>query len=303
MNLSSQWRDLLCPGDADDYIKTRHRRPFSPDAVGYCPANAWWLCELSRLVYRRGPEEAAFDGCLPTRQAVLFEVGLREWAFFNHGGAQAALVISDGQHHPPFCALVFRGTQGRIPNWLTNLDAAPVPWRATAKVHRGFKRLFDGIWPHIAPLLSVIDIPLYYTGHSLGGALATLAAAVHPPDALYTFGSPRVGNAAFARGLDGVPVYRVRTASDIVTTIPPAGPPFGYCHVGIPQRLAVEGTGVGRHGATSLRRASIRHPAPALSLAVTPEFLFDHAPVRYKRIIETSPAADGIAVGGLPHPG
>ena len=72
---------------------------------------------------------------------------------------------------------------------------------------------------------------MLFTGHSLGGAMATLAAAEHAdgaaPVQLFTFGSPRVGDSAFVRwatarlAQHNVTAYRMRRVRDIVPAIPP----------------------------------------------------------------------------------
>jgi len=65
-------------------------------------------------------------------------------------------------------------------------------------------------------------VPIYITGHSLGGALAQIAAAVLGSDqvgACYTYGSPRVGNSYFDLWVK-VPSYRVLNYADIVPQVP-----------------------------------------------------------------------------------
>lgn len=68
--------------------------------------------------------------------------------------------------------------------------------------------------------------PLFITGHSLGGALATVAARdlVHKGGiaACYTFGSPRVGNDEWTGDIK-TPIYRLVNAADCVTMLPPGG--------------------------------------------------------------------------------
>lgn len=72
------------------------------------------------------------------------------------------------------------------------------------------------------------------TGHSLGGSLAILAAAdlakSHKIDQVYTFGQPRVGNAAFATYYQNlVPnTFRLIDYADIVPHVPPSA--FGFQH-------------------------------------------------------------------------
>lgn len=73
------------------------------------------------------------------------------------------------------------------------------------------------------------------TGHSLGAAVATLAAAYLRAAAavaldLYTYGSPRVGNGAFADFITAQPGLEVRVThlDDPVPRLPPLL--FGYRH-------------------------------------------------------------------------
>jgi pimeloyl-ACP methyl ester carboxylesterase len=68
------------------------------------------------------------------------------------------------------------------------------------------------------------DKPLFLTGHSMGGALAVLTACRlaklgRPPVAIYTFGSPRVGDRQFCAGY-ALPTYRVVNGLDLVPEMP-----------------------------------------------------------------------------------
>jgi len=68
---------------------------------------------------------------------------------------------------------------------------------------------------------------LITTGHSLGAALAQLAAVAYRADAVYTFGSPRAGNGAFAKRHEAqCPVFRFENCFDPVTMVPPATSPI-----------------------------------------------------------------------------
>lgn len=126
----------------------------------------------------------------------------------------------------------FRGTQ-QAKDWMTNLklDKDPVRKRSqdrptlVGEVHRGFNRAFLSVEPQIcAHLQELADIPLYITGHSLGGALATLATWYISADALaacYTFGSPRVGDGGLTNHFR-TPIYRIVNGADPVPFVPPA---------------------------------------------------------------------------------
>ena len=145
----------------------------------------------------------------------------------------------------------FRGTA----SWqmaVNDLDTAQVhvtlwPWPATRRgevmVHRGFWQSYLSVR---GPLLKMVEafaaaeevrsggtaapLCVCVTGHSAGGALATfcaldLACSAYAPRlrvAMYTFGSPRVGNKHFATLFDArVPnAFRVVYEGDIVTSQP-----------------------------------------------------------------------------------
>ena len=147
-----------------------------------------------------------------------------------------AYIIETGEH----AAVAFRGTQVfsgfSLADIASNLWVRRRPWEP-GKVHRGYREAILDIAHEIKGVLHAPQRPLYFTGHSLGGALATLASTLPPgPTATYTFGSPRVGNRAFAAGLRDL--YRIVHGDDIAPKYPL---PLGYCHGGEAWRLGDDG--------------------------------------------------------------
>jgi triacylglycerol lipase len=99
------------------------------------------------------------------------------------------------------------------------------------KVHTGFWQGLDALWPKLLPAIKermVGNKPpqLYITGHSKGGALATLAAVRLSkenikPTGIYTFAAQRSGNAEFAKNYPFTANhYRYEYADDIVPHLP-----------------------------------------------------------------------------------
>lgn len=154
--------------------------------------------------------------------------------------------------------LVFRGSRS-IKNWFNNFKffKRSLDWEQTppgVSVHRGFYITYMVIRQFIHSELKLLieEYPGYTIdvfGHSLGGAIATLAAldikAVLLPKVaplgnvtvnLITHGQPRLGNHAFTKyfskrfyeGNDG-DAYRVVTYADIVPHVPPSGLGFEHC--------------------------------------------------------------------------
>jgi len=224
----NSWEALLIPGKATHYFNLKY-----PDielqTKNYSAVNALWLAELSRLIYRQHSDELGKPLKGPTRHDILASVHLRETVFINQGDTQCALVETLANVANPFAVLVFRGTHN-VQKWFYNLQALPVEWEG-GRVHKGFKDALEVVWDEITVHLARLKIPIFYTGHSLGAALATLAASRKPPHALYTFGSPRVGDSQFAKGFNAIQAYRIVNHCDVVTTVPPIEV-LDFCHVG-----------------------------------------------------------------------
>ncbi len=145
--------------------------------------------------------------------------------------------------------VVFRGTQ-EAGEWIANLDVQQIAYPnnnpEAGKIHRGFHELyFKSINQVVQQEINRLNpaIPCYITGHSLGGAIAVLAAvdlalnfpALSAQIQMYNYAPPRVGNPTFAKFYsDLVPnSYRVVNQADSTWLLPPTQLDNSiYLHVG-----------------------------------------------------------------------
>lgn len=159
-------------------------------------------------------------------------IGFPETTFFENDGAQAFRFRNEHD-----CVITCRGTEPDDWNDIqAGVDAIAVLAETAGKVHRGFKREVDDLWPMLEEILTPNRQPLWFCGHSLGGAMATICAGrcilshiPSDPKELYTFGSPRVGDKRYVNYVR-LNYYRWVNNNDIVTRVPP--PWLGYRHAG-----------------------------------------------------------------------
>lgn len=168
-------------------------------------------------------------------------LGFDSIIYYDRDGSQAYSFINETDH-----VIACRGTEPNEWNDVrADLDAATAVAETIGRVHRGFKREVDDIWPILEESLKSNDKTLWFTGHSLGGAMATICAGrcmlshiKSNPTQIYTFGSPRVGD---KRYINFVKVDHIRWVhnNDIVTKVPPVW--LGYRHTGEEHYLNAEG--------------------------------------------------------------
>jgi hypothetical protein len=211
--------------------------PFDAGATGQSRVNAWWLAEASWLAYWHDAERAG---------AVLRDSAGLSCDFVATQGAEVYFASC-----PRFAVAAFRGTQ---PNdWNDIFDDACYATQAwdAGHVHEGFARRLEKVGADLDALIAALDTGcrVWFTGHSLGGAVATLAAYRHRQVAggVYTFGSPLVGNERFARAFAnelGTRSVRYVNDHDVVTRVPPAPLAFphgAFTHVDHGRWIAAEG--------------------------------------------------------------
>lgn len=253
---------LTEPGAAGDFFQ-RHR-PRSPEA---------WCAEFSRLAY------ADFTSAL---EPSLSSIGFHLVASFERDGTEAFLARG-----PDFAVLAFRGSDD-LRAWTANVNILPASWRGGGEVHRGFAAALEVVWADVEAALSGVAGPLLFTGHSLGGALATLAASLRPEAQLYSYGAPRVGDRDFRTAMAGRSgtARRYVNHRDIVCRVPPA--PFGYRHVGTPFVIDRDGNlaqGVPEdRGLSDLLTSALPFDRQSLIERfgqTLPRELTDHAPINY----------------------
>ncbi|WQF79560.1 Putative fungal lipase-like domain, alpha/Beta hydrolase [Colletotrichum destructivum] len=136
--------------------------------------------------------------------------------------------------------IAIRGSNN-VRNWITNILFAfdDCDFVDDCKVHTGFANAWNEVKNSLLTYVKSAkaanpNYTIIATGHSLGGAVATIAAADLRRDGyavdLYTYGSPRVGNDAFVNfvTVQAGAEYRITHVDDPVPRLPPIL--FGYRH-------------------------------------------------------------------------
>ena len=144
------------------------------------------------------------------------------------GSARGVAAIGGGR-----AVIALAGTDVLVPgDYLTDMAVRP----DGDGLHRGFRAAATAMVPAIEQALSGHAGPVLVTGHSLGGAMAALAAHSlatgrgRSVTAVYTFGMPRLGGPSFGETYEaalGPVTYRLVHGSDPVATVPPL-----FAHVG-----------------------------------------------------------------------
>jgi triacylglycerol lipase len=198
--------------------------------------NALAMMWMSQLAYETG-RQATIDAVAP------------QWGFSSvspfvkrktavHGSFDTTGLL--GERNDAI-VLVFAGTDVGV--WQTVATDGEVFRSPDTDTHVGFQTALNAAQDTIrqaSDKSKQTGKPLWIAGHSLGAALAALAAQFavslgHAANAVYLFGMPRAGGARFQAAYNGNaklgPVsYRFVHGHDVVARVPPSA--NGYRHIG-----------------------------------------------------------------------
>jgi triacylglycerol lipase len=215
---------------------------FDANSVQYSGKNAFALGQMSLLAYYKKEE----------MQRVLKAWGFTHFRFFDKNPVQAFLA-ADAEK----IIVAFRGSDS-LKDWLNNFDLDLIGGPFGGKVHEGFSDGLSLIWKDIQLTIDALKPKtrvtktamdqneiqvekapsVWFTGHSLGAAFATLATARFrekdvPIHGLYTYGSPRIGDRIFSDRFNAdfrSKMFRFVNKNDLVTRVPIRA--LFYSHVG-----------------------------------------------------------------------
>ena len=221
--------------DRDDVIPSAVLG-FDENTAGYTLHYAMTLADFSHLAY--------FSRDYVEKQVRQWGYDAFAWINNPDTDTQAFLAGKDG--HLMLC---FRGTSSGadalVDLRLLKTDA----FGGRGRVHSGFQKALNSVWDEVQAATDALGAgkKLFISGHSLGAALAQLAAhrlalGGYPVTGVYVYGSPRVGNRDFKATYDELLMDKTFlhiNDGDIVTRVPPQV--LGFYHLGGPPRVFDEG--------------------------------------------------------------
>ncbi len=235
-----------------------------------------WVNQARNVLVTRHEEQ---QGHLPNGSSAVFEqsviqdvVAGKKLQFFAAGQIETdgdgfeffkdeSTQMLWAQHRTePVVIVAFRGTE---PDEYTDIAADLVAWKKDREgygaAHAGFQGAFDGVEDILKAKLAAESgqgLQIWITGHSLGGALSSLASTTimdhiaagdssYNLRGVYTYGMPRVGNEDYQTAVEAgydtndVRAMRFRNGDDIVTQVPWQW--MGYRQTGKLMHLSGEG--------------------------------------------------------------
>jgi triacylglycerol lipase len=202
---------------------------YDAKTVKYSANNAYMAANAARFAYQnRDDIKAASE-----------KWGFDKFHFFDNNETQAFIAGNS-----ELIILAFRGTEpSKLKDVLADADVFKIE-ELGGRIHKGFYKALQFVWEDVSQKIAEFQDnsqSILISGHSLGAALATLAAAQLQQDkgilanSIYTFGSPRVGDETFRENYDAIFTkrhFRFVNNNDVVTRVAPSFPPFNYHHVG-----------------------------------------------------------------------
>jgi hypothetical protein len=255
MLLPKTWKNLYYPPEKNEYeyFAAGSPHPFLTSSE----TRAAWAADAAMLAYGRYGRilipDSGFDGILKDA-GFAHHQRIGDWSE-GAAGTQAFFACNGN-----FAILAFRGTERDDPtDSATDADILLVPekdytissghlhpfhfladlaYGQACSVHQGFQRALNSVWQDISDCITAYraanaTAEICFAGHSLGGALATLAISrlADSKVSLSTIGCPRVGNGPFCsrvRKRASLGIYRYVNANDPVTHVPIDD--LLYCH-------------------------------------------------------------------------
>ncbi|APR97972.1 lipase family protein [Wolbachia endosymbiont of Folsomia candida] len=223
------------------------------------------MCTFSKMTYGNNDTKLSESGYKPKAEFINEGYSIipfySEKKSYSEGKRLAGFVFTKGKE----VTIAYRGT--KYPDdVMIDLNAIFSLTRISpegekiynGRVHRGFHYGFQDSWPSLYKILAtnaneqkvkIKDLKFNFTGHSMGGAIAKIAALYFNKKAgaedihVATFGDPRVFDLTASEVYNDVLQEKTITVAqdkDPVPMVAPCG--FGYDHVGKPLTLEVPPT-------------------------------------------------------------
>ena len=202
---------------------------FSSHARDFSVRNSRFLCELSLAAYEETESKLAAD---------LKNIDITDCRLVESRDTDTQALVASTRSA---IIVAFRGTEPtKLKDLLTDVELTMVDG-PLGTVHEGFFESLESIWFPLQRTIGKLhdgNRPIWFTGHSLGGALAQLSVARlmqmrRGVQGMYTYGSPRCGDKQFAREFQkraGSVSFRLVNEADLIPDVTPTF--LGFEHAG-----------------------------------------------------------------------
>ena len=219
---------VIAPPKIYTYFQDFNDNFFQANVTDYSAINAWWMSEFSTLIYESKDKVEEEISKITNFEPI--------WLNGDDTNTQGLVVEFD-----EFIVIAFRGTElfrvseisdfekvnNFVQDFITDISGLDGNDLRGVSVHGGINDALNSVWEELSNLLEEASKPIWFTGHSLGGALALLAAfkwEVNPEriGGVYTIGCPAIGGSDFKEKYDAElyeKTFHHIYGEDIVTNI------------------------------------------------------------------------------------